>query len=1245
MRQTRQPAPGPTATSSLIDGAWYLEAYPDVSAQGVDPVEHYVAYGAAEGRWPNPYFDPDWYRNNYAEVPGCGMDALQHYLHQGERRDFQPIEYFDTAWYRRRYGVGAEGCPLAHFLARRCGGEVSPLPEFDAAWYLRRHPDIAAAGIDPFRHYLFTGYCEGRDPSPDFDTESYRRRYLEDHPQTNPLLHYRRFRATLVLKPLPSRQTCGVIDEVRRFTRPGPDFEAVDGGFAHGVRRAKLLAFYLPQFHATPENNEWWGVGFTEWTALARGVPRFAGHYQPRTPRDLGHYTLGDTAIMHRQIEMARGAGLHGFIFYFYWFDGRRLLDAPLEAWIADRTLDFPFCLMWANENWTRRWDGSEDEVLIAQRYDPARDAALIDCFARHFRDPRYIRLQGRPLLFVYRADVIPETAATLRRWRGLFRDRHGEDPVLVMAQTFDRNDPRDFEFDAAAEFPPHKVTVGLHRCNDGLTLHDPAMTGNVFEYEDVVAASLAEADPPFPLLKTVAPGWDNDARRQGAGMALRHAKPHIYESWLRALVTRAAARPVAGEPIVCINAWNEWAEGAYLEPDVHCGGAFLNATARALAAAGTWNGRLLLVGHDAFAAGAQYLLLHLLRYFRSCCGVQVETLLLDGGPLAAAYEAEAPCITRPDEPSQAIRQWAARGFAKAIVNTCAAGHMVTPLRRAGFDVTLLVHEMPGLLREKQLVERSRKAAAAADRLVFADPVVASRFAELVSFGIEKQVILPQGAYHVPITDPSVYSLTRFRQRQALGIGAERLVVLGTGYGDLRKGFDLFLQAWHAARRTTRDAHFCWLGDIDPTVASYLGPDIEAAEATGTFLVASHQHPVAPWYAAADVFALSSREDPFPSVVLEAIKAGLPVVAFECSGGIPELLRRHSCGEAVKMGDAAALGEGAIRLAIRFRKQRARRQLNARPLFDFDAYGRALLRRAAPEWLTVSVVVPSFNYARYMPARLRSVFAQTYPLAEVIVLDDASTDASVAVALEVAAACGRRIRVHTKVRNAGSAFAQWHLAASMAQGEYVWIAEADDVADPTLLAELAARLAGAADIDLAFCDSRAIDESGAPIWPDYKGYYAQHHARDLFVDQTFEARVFARRFLAARNMILNVSAVLWRRSALLAALERCQTAMRVARAAGDWRLYIEVLAESDGRIAYVARPLNAHRRHGDSVTQRTKPTALAKEVGGMHRLINARLNPPALVRREQARFLREIRRGAVGTLGQRRHPELRGRSS
>ena len=206
------------------------------------------------------------------------------------------------------------------------------------------------------------------------------------------------------------------------MVRPGPEFEEFDPQIANGAPpRTKAIAFFLPQFHAIPENDEWWGKGFTEWANVVRGSPRYVGHYQPRLPRDLGFYDLTRAETLPRQVELARAAGIHGFSFYYYWFDGKRLLERPLERFLNDPAIDFPFCLTWANENWTRRWDGHDDEILIAQTYDPGYDVALVDDLQRHFADPRYIRLQGRPLLLLYRADCIPDAARRIERWRELW--------------------------------------------------------------------------------------------------------------------------------------------------------------------------------------------------------------------------------------------------------------------------------------------------------------------------------------------------------------------------------------------------------------------------------------------------------------------------------------------------------------------------------------------------------------------------------------------------------------------------------------------------------------------------------------------------------------------------------------------------------------------------------------------------------------------------------------------------------
>jgi hypothetical protein len=208
--------------------------------------------------------------------------------------------------------------------------------------------------------------------------------------------------------------------------------------------------------------------------------------------------------------------------------------------------------------------------------------------------------------------------------------------------------------------------------------------------------------------------------------------------------------------------------------------------------------------------------------------------------------------------------------------------------------------------------------------------------------------------------------------------------------------------------------------------------------------------------------------------------------------------------------------------------------------------------------------------------------------------------------------------------NSGSVFAQWRRAAELARGDYLWIAEADDEADPEFLATLAERLRSAPEVALAFCDSRSIDGAGAPVWPGYADYYRASGADELTRDGIFPAREFARRFLGERNLILNASAVLWKRKPLLAALDRCGDELTRYRVAGDWRLYVELLAASDGHVAYVAKPLNVHRRHEASVTHRLKGRRHREEIARVHRAIRDRLGADPELKQRQAAYLRAL---------------------
>src|SRR5215470_9420145 len=372
----------------LFDQDYYVAAYPDVPQAGIDPFEHFFLHGYLEGRRPNAIFDPAWYLSTYPDVKALNAQPLLHYVQTGEREGKRPSPCFDPVWYRDKYGIPADQNALSHYLKHRIG-PYSPIPEFDADYYLKTYQDVADAKVDPFEHFMFQGFQEGRNPSAEFDTRFYLRRYLRGRAEENPLLHYLKNRQNGELFPRAPENEATVPAEIKRFTKPSAHFEEHRPLPASAKLRAKVLANYLTQFHAFSDNDKWWGTGFTEWTNIARGVPRFKDHYQPRIPRDLGFYSLDDVDVMRRQAALAKSAGVHGFVFYYYWFNRKRLLEKPLEQFLAASDIDMPFCLMWANENWTRRWDGMEGEVLISQQYRSDDDEALIDDFARHFSDPR----------------------------------------------------------------------------------------------------------------------------------------------------------------------------------------------------------------------------------------------------------------------------------------------------------------------------------------------------------------------------------------------------------------------------------------------------------------------------------------------------------------------------------------------------------------------------------------------------------------------------------------------------------------------------------------------------------------------------------------------------------------------------------------------------------------------------------------------------------------------------------------
>jgi lipopolysaccharide biosynthesis protein len=364
-------------------------------------------------------------------------------------------------------------------------------------------------------------------------------------------------------------------------------------------RVPKLIAFYLPQYHPIPENDGWWGEGFTDWVNVAKAQPLFPGHLQPRVPHpDLGYYNPLNPGTLETQARIARDHGLHGFCFYHYWFNGRLLLERPLQLLLSRPDIDLPFCVCWANEPWTRAWDGKERDVLMPQSYGGEEEwAHHFDYLLPALRDPRAIAVSGAPVILIYRIASIPNVNAMLRIWRSMAVDAGlpGLHVVSMLTGFTKSGELNNVEVDAACEFLPNYILrpqlsdflgpglkIGLHmRILKKYTRRLDHIVTKV-DYDAAWRRALRTKKVLPTQYRGAFVSWDNSPRKGARGMILANADPERYQYWLGHQLSRVVADS-SQRPFVFINAWNEWAEGAYLEPDAHNGYAYLFKTKHAL--------------------------------------------------------------------------------------------------------------------------------------------------------------------------------------------------------------------------------------------------------------------------------------------------------------------------------------------------------------------------------------------------------------------------------------------------------------------------------------------------------------------------------------------------------------------------------------------------------------------------------------------------------------------------------------
>lgn len=360
----------------------------------------------------------------------------------------------------------------------------------------------------------------------------------------------------------------------------------------------KIISFYLPQFHSFPENDKWWGKGFTEWNNVKNAKPLFKNHYQPREPLNDNYYNLLDIETLKWQCNLAKKYGVYGFCYYHYWFDGKMLMEKPMELMLKDKTIDLPFCICWANENWTRAWAKKSREVLIDQTYGDRNDwENHFEYLYQFFRDKRYITVDGKPIIVIYRPEIIPTLREMINFWQEKAKEKGLKGLCIVYQQVFYNHlkEPTGDLFDYGIEYQPGYVVHRMQRTNLRVikskilheivhSLHLPQTLVSTIHYSyDEVWKNILKI---IPKDNKMIPGayvnWDNTPRYKSGASVHVGFSVDKFERYLSEQIRRA--KDVYHKDMIFMFAWNEWGEGGYLEPDKKYESSVLEAIRNALA-------------------------------------------------------------------------------------------------------------------------------------------------------------------------------------------------------------------------------------------------------------------------------------------------------------------------------------------------------------------------------------------------------------------------------------------------------------------------------------------------------------------------------------------------------------------------------------------------------------------------------------------------------------------------------------
>jgi glycosyltransferase involved in cell wall biosynthesis len=562
----------------------------------------------------------------------------------------------------------------------------------------------------------------------------------------------------------------------------------------------------------------------------------------------------------------------------------------------------------------------------------------------------------------------------------------------------------------------------------------------------------------------------------------------------------------------------------------------------------------------------------------------EVHLLLKKGGPLESEFRKYARVYVLGEKYTDvyAVEKLVGRlhrdGISIAICNTVVSGDLLKILSKRNIKAISLIHEMPELIHEYHMEDNAALVAQYADKVVFASSVVKEKFQGIAKIPDNKCTILPQGLY-LRNSYRGRRDEARAILRRKFGLPEETNIVLAVGFADLRKGADLFAEVAQKVLASMPGTCFIWIGHHDDRFMHSVLDNVKRSGLADRILFPGRKDNVGLYYSGCDIYLMTSREDPFPSTVLEAMDAGIPVVGFEDAGGFQDIVTEET-GALVPYLDVEAMSEKTVEM-LKDKELRKTMGQNTTRLIDdhyvFTDYVYALIGLLGHRYKKVSVIVPNYNYSRYLKARLQSIAAQDYPVYEIIILDDCSSDDSVSVARRFAGDCGIPVCISVNEKNSGSVFSQWAKGMRMARGDHIWIAEADDQCEREFLAET---MKGFSDpgVVLSYCQSKQMDENGRITAKDYLYYTDDIDRIKWKADYTRPGIDEIEDTLAVKNTIPNVSGTVFKKFDISEAL----VDMKQFKVAGDLYFYVWLLKE--GKIHYSPKSLNIHRRHSGGVT-------------------------------------------------------------